>query len=139
MKTALIIDDQPEILDALSKYLTESNWNVTCISDAETYIDKHKKKSYDLIIVDLILPKMTGMTLIKDHFPKNQKIIVISGFMSAILGNEFFKNKNITFIEKPFKCNELMLAIHNLMIDVNDENKKGRHHNKMITTILSLF
>jgi FixJ family two-component response regulator len=112
MKTAVVIDDEQAVRDMLHDLLKKEGWDVTTYSTGEDYIKN--RQSFDLAIVDVVLPKISGLRLVQNHFPKNQKTIVISGFMAAAVGNEVFNSKTIRFLQKPFSPPDILDTIYNL-------------------------
>jgi len=78
-------------------------------------IDKHE---YDIIMIDLNMPEMDGMEMIDKlkHLPKTVDIplLVVSADIQKS-DNELFTSKNVKFIQKPFKPEELRNSILELM------------------------
>lgn len=109
MKTVVVIDDEKQVRDILCELLKKEGWDVTTYSSGEDYIQN--RTQFDLAIVDVVLPKISGIRLIQNHFPKNQKTIVISGFIAFMVGNEIFNNKHIKFLQKPFSPTDINKAI----------------------------
>lgn len=115
MMTVAIIDDEISIADSISQTLKKENWSVTTYYSGDAYINDKPKKQFDLVIVDLSMPNITGMTLLQKHIPKKQNVIVISGFINNILGNELFNSPNIKFLEKPFVPPQLLTLIDTML------------------------
>jgi DNA-binding response OmpR family regulator len=62
----LIIEDEKKLVDILKKALKSERYSVDEAFDGETGFNKAKKNSYELIILDLMLPKKDGMTVCKE-------------------------------------------------------------------------
>jgi two-component system, OmpR family, alkaline phosphatase synthesis response regulator PhoP len=66
-KKILIIEDEEMILSVLSKKLTDSGLDVILATDGETGLQKALTESPDLILLDIVLPKMDGITLLEKY------------------------------------------------------------------------
>ena len=65
MKRILIIEDSPTTAMIEKKHLSEAGYDVKIISDGLCGLDAAKKMGPDIIILDVILPGMDGLTLFK--------------------------------------------------------------------------
>jgi DNA-binding NtrC family response regulator len=79
--TALIVEDDPEILDIISGYLEDLGMETEKVASAEEALDKSDKTSFDLYFIDIILPGMNGIELTKKIVSKNEKarVAVMTG------------------------------------------------------------
>ncbi len=84
--SALLVDDEPTGLKILSKYLAKLGFNCTMSLDTDEAQKLVNEQSFDLIITDLVMPKMTGFELIRyilsTEKNKNAKISALSGNLS---------------------------------------------------------
>jgi CheY-like chemotaxis protein len=81
MKRILVIDDEPFVRDALKRVLEEDELQVDVAADAETALVQLNRQAYDLVILDIIMPGMDGVELlrrIRSEFP-GLRVIAISG------------------------------------------------------------
>ena len=81
MKRLLVIDDEPFVRDALKRVLEEEELGVDVAADAETALVQLRNQTYDLVILDIIMPGMDGVELIRRlraDYP-GIRIIAISG------------------------------------------------------------
>ncbi len=83
MKKILVADDQLSIARALSELLTSAGYDVILASDGEMAIEMAIKEKPDLIIMDIMMPKKTGIEAVKiiREFPELKNIFII--FISA--------------------------------------------------------
>lgn len=65
MVDILVVDDDPEITDLLKVDLELMRFNVDCASDGLNAIKKAESKRYDLIILDVMMPKVDGFEVCK--------------------------------------------------------------------------
>lgn len=61
----LLVEDYPPLRDSLAQGLREAGYAVDCAADGETALWHARNDSYDVIVLDLMLPKVSGMTLLK--------------------------------------------------------------------------
>ena len=86
----LVIDDEPAICASLSAFLEDYGFQASTAESAEEALDLMKSNSYDICIVDLRLPGMSGEDLIlqaKERYP-SQKHIIYTGSISYNLSDK---------------------------------------------------
>ena len=86
----LVIDDEPAICSSLSAFLEDYGFQASTAESAEEALDLMKNNTYDLCIVDLRLPGMSGEDLIlqaKERYP-DQKHIIYTGSISYNLSDK---------------------------------------------------
>lgn len=114
-KKILLIEDTPETIDIIRKVLNNNNYDVFISTDGELSIEKAEMNTPDLILLDILMPKIDGYETckrLKDN-PKTKDIPVI--FMSA-LADAFdkvkaFKLGAVDYITKPLNVEELLVRI----------------------------
>lgn len=81
MTKILLIDDEEDIRDSVTKTLSRAGYSIDAVTSAEDALTYSKENSVDLVITDLIMPEINGVELIRklreDH--PAVKIIAISG------------------------------------------------------------
>ena len=115
MKSILIIDDEKEICESLTMILEYEDYNVENSTDVENGLKKLEYNSYDALLLDIQMPKMTGfevLSWIKDND------IEISTVMISAHGNlenaiKATKLGAFDFIEKPIDRDKLLISIRN--------------------------
>ncbi|MEG0671734.1 response regulator transcription factor [Clostridium sp.] len=111
-KNILVVDDDKDIRELVAVYLKTENFNVELAENGEEALELIKKKEFDLVILDVMMPKLNGLdTLIrirKNHVmpvifltAKNEEIDMINGF---VLGAD-------DYIGKPFSSMELLARV----------------------------
>lgn len=126
-KTILIVDDEPPIREVLVYNLKKEGYNVIEAEDGITAVNIATEQRPDLILLDIMLPKLDGLSVckrIKNTY--NVPILMLTAKDSEIdkiLGLELGADDYIT---KPFSVRELMARIKaNLRkVDANLENRK---------------
>ena len=111
-KTILIVDDEQPIVDILVYNLKKEGYNTLEANDGLTAVDIALNKKPDLILLDIMLPKMDGLTVCKKIRSKyNIPILMLTAKdeeIDKILGLELGADDYIT---KPFSVRELMARV----------------------------
>ncbi|HVO65827.1 MAG TPA: response regulator [Syntrophales bacterium] len=109
----LVVDDDPGIVNILSISLKESSYDVDEANDGVEAVELLQKNSYDVAIIDAIMPKMNGAEVcnfIKSHYP-HIYVIGISGYPQSL---EKLKNEGADIcFTKPFSVVQINRAIKN--------------------------
>ncbi len=122
-KSILLIDDDARLLRALDKVLSGEGALVTCAQSAgdATEILSAKEKKMDLVITDLRMPFVTGITVvyaIHETFPK-LPVIVLTAFGSPYVKAECLRQGAAAFLEKPLNTPQLLDAIETVFASQN--------------------
>lgn len=110
----LIVDDDHEVMTMLADIVKELNLTPVTASHGHEAMEKLKSQNIDLIITDLIMPKMGGLELIKQSRQLNAKIpiAVISGHGEAQNVIEALNRGAYNFVSKPFTIKEIEAIIN---------------------------
>ncbi len=116
-KTILLVDDEVEITDIHQRYLIQAGYQVLVAHDGLEALELFKKKSIDLIITDVMMPRMDGYDLISEvqYLSPEQPFLFITAKTSEqdkIYGLSLGADD---FIAKPFSPRELVLRVHNIL------------------------
>lgn len=118
-KKILIVDDEPQMVDMLSMRLETSGYDIITAADGQAGLDKARKEKPDLIILDLMLPKMDGYKvcgLLKKDARFARIPIVI--FTAKAQKEDMDIGKEVgadAYITKPFDAQALTLKIAELL------------------------
>ena len=119
--TILIVDDIPDIRELLSIILSDAGYEVLSASNGLEAIEILASNSIDLVVTDILMPKMDGIELINraKESHKNLQFILISGggrhMVDKVDYNYLDTVKKLTGVDtvfnKPFKPEELIQAV----------------------------
>ena len=115
----LIVDDEDMIRDVLSLTLKRRGINVIQAKNGTEALEiyKNDKRGIDLILLDMIMPVMNGKETMSNLLLLNPyiKILLSSGFAPDDDVKKILENKNIAFIQKPFKTNEIIKKLNEML------------------------
>lgn len=111
----LIVDDEDVVLKSCLRILQKLDYEVDTAYSGQTALDNLKKKRYDIVITDLMMPGMDGMQLlaeIKKQYP-DIIVIIFTGFATVETARQALKAGAFDYIPKPFTPDELRTVIEN--------------------------
>jgi DNA-binding NtrC family response regulator len=121
-----IIDDEPVIHEVLGDLLTLEGYAVERSFAGEEALNKHSSQTYDLILLDLLMPGMNGIDVLKKlkKIDPHSIIIIITAYASVESAISAMKIGAFDYIQKPFKHEELLLTIERALEHktLQDEN-----------------
>ena len=108
-----IIDDEPIIHEILGQLLTGEGYEVELSSTGKEALEKHSGDAFDLILLDLLMPEMDGIEVLKKlkKIDPQTLIIIITAYASVESAIAAMKIGAYDYIQKPFKHDELLLTI----------------------------
>ena len=121
----LIVDDEELIRNVIKEYLILDGYKCDEANDGSVAIKKAKENDYDLIIMDIMMPKTDGFSAIKE-IKKNKSIPVI---MLSARGEEYDKLTGFDlgvddYVTKPFSPKELVARVKAILKRTNREEEK---------------
>jgi excisionase family DNA binding protein len=108
----LVVDDEASIRELLSKTLALAEYDVDTASDATSALDRVRTGTYDLLIADLKMPGMDGLTLIRQakRFKQDLPVIIITGFSTESSAIEAVNLGVAGYLTKPFRVPQVLAA-----------------------------
>jgi len=99
----LLVDDEADFLDTLSERMRDRGMDVSTTTSAEDALKKLDAESYDAIVLDLMMPEMDGLELLKAIKKKKPElqVILLTGYATVGKGIEAMKLGAVDFLEKP--------------------------------------
>ena len=113
--SVLVVDDEEIMREILESLLTREGYRVTLAASGEEALKLAKAASFDIAMVDVMMPGINGIqTLeklkqINDDLP----VIIITAFGTPANTREAFKRGAFDFIEKPFRNDDVLLVLRN--------------------------
>lgn len=100
--TILVIDDDESFLKLMSDVLTLEGHSVITAANGEDGIDRYMERRPDLVFLDLVMPGINGLDVLKAlmKYDAHAKIIVITGYGSVELAVKAMQDGAVDFLEK---------------------------------------
>jgi two-component system OmpR family response regulator len=118
----LIVEDEPDLLRILRQALRESGFSVDVASDGEQGLAKAQQTDYDAIILDLMLPRLSGSDLLRQlRETKTSPVLVLTARDAPA---DKIQNLNLgadDYLTKPFDLDELIARVRALI-------RRSSHH-----------
>ena len=104
--TILVVDDERFIVSLLTEILEEEGYHVRIASDGEAALRVIESDEPDLVVADIMMPRLDGLTLAATLRSRSHPIPVI--LMSAAVTP---RSHGVAFIPKPFDIDDLLVAV----------------------------
>lgn len=108
----LVVDDEATIRDLLSKTLALAEYDVDLAPDGRTALDRLRIIPYDLLITDLKMPGVDGLTVIREarRLKADLPVIIITGFSTEASAIEAVNLGVSGYLTKPFRVPRVLAA-----------------------------
>ena len=128
----LIVDDERNILLSLSRALTLEGYEAEVAGSGELALEKLRKGHYDLVILDIQMPGLDGIEVLRTIGKEKIKVpvIMMSGHATVETAVQATKLGAHDFIEKPISQEKLLLTLRNTLKfqDLSRENRQLKDH-----------
>ncbi len=128
MSSILVIDDEPGIRSTVKDILEDEGYRVLVAEDGPIGLDMLQRESVDLVLLDVWLPRMGGIDVLKAIKAAyiGIEVIVVSGHASIDLAVSAVKLGAFDFIEKPLSIDRLSTAVRNAqaLVKLRAENAR---------------
>lgn len=111
--TILVVDDEPSITDLLSEDLAEEGYNCVTVPTGEDALERLSKSNFDAILLDLKLPGISGMDVLREvrsNCPETA-VIVVTASGDAQTAVEAMKIGAVDYITKPFELERVNSSV----------------------------
>jgi DNA-binding NtrC family response regulator len=114
MADILIVDDEIGVRELLSEVLQDEGYSVSLAENAAQARDLHLSKQHDLVLLDIWMPDMDGVSLLKEwaaHQRLTAPVIMMSGHATIETAVEATRIGAVDFLEKPIALTKLLQTI----------------------------
>jgi excisionase family DNA binding protein len=108
----LVVDDEASIRDLLAKTLALAEYDVDVAPDGRSALERMRMYPYDLLIADLKMPGMDGLTVIREakRYKADLPVIIITGFSTESSAIEAVNLGVAGYLTKPFRVPQVLAA-----------------------------
>lgn len=114
--SVLIVDDEPMVREVVQTYLERDGFEVTAVADGQTALDFMKSNDPDLVILDVMLPEVDGLTVLRRlREGSNVPVILLTARgeeSDRVLGLELGADD---YVPKPFSPRELTARVRSVL------------------------
>jgi PAS domain S-box-containing protein len=140
----LIADDEEKIRKSLSGLLKEQGYEVMTVENGLECLQMMSAKIYDLVILDIVMPGIDGIEVLKGIKQRynDMEVIMITGYADKEKAITALRLNAYDFIEKPFESKEILNTINNclsqlrLRREVESKNQELKEAEKFIKNVI---
>jgi two-component system OmpR family response regulator len=113
----LVVDDEPNIRSLLGETLRIAGFDPSLASDGQTAINLLRSQNFDLVLLDINMPRMSGLETMKQmrSFLPTIPVIVVSARQEKVDVVQGFRVGADDYISKPFDLEELVMRVHSVI------------------------
>jgi len=141
----LVVEDEKDLEDSICDNLKSKGYEVTCAYDGSKGFDYVTEEKFDLILLDLMLPRISGLEVLSRMRKKDTKtpVIILTALDSIENKVEGLDSGANDYMTKPFSFEELLARIRvyerrNIVLDNKDEIIKYKN-TKLDTTTFEVY
>jgi two-component system OmpR family response regulator len=114
---ALVVEDDPTIADFVARGLREAGFAVDCAADGDAALDRTREQPYDVAIVDLMLPRRDGLSVIDEMRRRGigMPVLILSARRSVDDRVKGLQAGGDDYLTKPFAFAELLARVQALL------------------------
>lgn len=144
-KLILVVDDEAPVRNYLKMVLKDEGFRVVTASDGGQALDCVKEQTPDLISLDLVMPKRSGMKFYGDLQTnpewKNVPVLIVTGHARDDLGREDFQELTVSgpgfYLEKPVKPKDYIGAVYKMLGMTPKDVKNEEELRKELANVLA--
>ncbi len=128
-----IIDDEPVIHDVLGQLLTSEGYEIEPSTSGEEALAKLADRTFDLTLLDLLMPGMDGIEVLRrlKRIDPDAMVIIITAYASVESAIAAMKTGAFDYIQKPFKHDDLLMTIGRALDHKRLRNENIRLKNEL--------
>ena len=113
----LFVDDDQQILEIVSAYLSRFGYHVDTINNGTTALEKIQQKDYAVVFTDLIMPEISGLDLLKSIKRSNPstEVVIVTGYGTIESAIEALKLGGYDYLQKPINFERLKILIERII------------------------
>jgi CheY-like chemotaxis protein/anti-sigma regulatory factor (Ser/Thr protein kinase) len=118
-RTALVVDDEPNVLALLKMIMTRNGYEVVTASNGQQALERIAVRSYDVILSDMRMPGMDGRkffeTVKKQNPALAHRIVFVTGDTVSPDTQEFFEETGNRWLSKPFRIAQITDTVNEVL------------------------
>jgi two-component system OmpR family response regulator len=112
----LVVDDDPDVREYLRDFLSSEGYGVHVVEDPTAVVDELKQGDYHVVVLDLMMPKLSGIDLLGRirEVDDDVAVIILTGFPSLETAASSIEHDVSAYIRKPFAVKDFREAIQRI-------------------------
>lgn len=137
----LVIDDDEDVCSLIRDFMEGEGYEVNVITDPDAAVRAVKRTHYHLVLLDLVMPKVNGQTLLKQLRKADSDlfVVILTAYPTIESAVETLKNNAFDYLKKPIKFAELRNIVDSALrkqgVIVNIEDEINRTIGARIRTL----
>jgi PAS domain S-box-containing protein len=113
----LVVDDEKDVRSMIQDVLTSAGYTVETVSDGAEAIAAFDRQRPDLILLDMIMPKMSGLETFDALLlrPPLIKVVLVTGYSQDGKAREIMRKGVAAFLQKPFAADDLLRVVRRVL------------------------
>jgi DNA-binding NtrC family response regulator len=113
MSSVLIVDDLLSIHEMLEAVIQPTGFNTAFATDGEKALARYKQEKFDMVLADIDMKPMDGITLLKQlkQYDPSAVVVIMTAYASTESAIQALKFGAFDYLQKPFRVNELIAAL----------------------------
>ncbi len=109
----VVVDDDKDVCEYLQDFLTADGYAVTCVNDPTQALDALREREYHVAVLDLMMPKLSGIDLLGQirKVDDDIAVIILTGYPSLESATASIEHEVSAYIRKPFSIDEFREAL----------------------------
>ena len=109
----LVVDDDEGVRQVLGQSLQDAGFRVSSVESGEKAVAAAREETFDLVILDMVLPRVDGMEVLRDitAAKPDLPVVMITGYASVETAIKAMKMGAVDYIVKPFRMEEVELVV----------------------------
>lgn len=143
-RKVLVVDDEGGMRHMLTVLLEREGYQIDSAENGKEGLDKIKEETYDLVLCDIRMPEMDGLSFLTSakNIRSDVPVIMMSAFGNVDTAIEAMKKGAYDYVSKPFKADEILLRLQRLtdqesLISENQTLKRALHKETSFNNIIA--
>jgi len=109
----VVVDDDRDVCEYLQDFLTADGYSVSCVNDPTQALDALREREYHVAVLDLMMPKLSGIDLLGQirRVDDDIAVIILTGYPSLESATASIEHEVSAYIRKPFSIDEFREAL----------------------------
>lgn len=113
----LVVDDDPMVRDVLKEMVLKHGYTVVTAESGEAALDEIDRQHFDLVFLDLVLPGLSGVDILKAIKEKDRStvVVIVTGYGDDPIGQEAMSLGPLLLLRKPFRESHIVEVLNMVM------------------------